>query len=114
MGHSGIMTSTAIVWLRRDLRLADTPALAAATRACKRVIPVYIHAPDEEAPWEPGAASHWWLHQSLRALQDSLRQRGARLLLRTGASLATLQELVAETGARAVYWNRRYEPAVQA
>jgi deoxyribodipyrimidine photo-lyase len=108
------MSSTAIVWLRRDLRLADNPALAAATRAYERLIPVYIHAPGEETPWEPGAASRWWLHHSLRALQDSLRQRGSHLLLRTGASLATLQELVAGTGARAVYWNRRYEPDVQA
>jgi deoxyribodipyrimidine photo-lyase len=108
------MNTTAVVWLRRDLRLTDNPALAAAAQACDRIIPVYIHAPAEEGPWEPGAASRWWLHHSLRALQDSLRQRGSRLLLRTGPSLATLQELLAVTGARAVYWNRRYEPAVQA
>jgi deoxyribodipyrimidine photo-lyase len=108
------MSSAAIVWLRRDLRLADNPALAAASRACDRIIPVYIHAPGEETPWEPGAASRWWLHQSLRALQDALRQRGSRLLLRSGASLTTLQDLLAESGARAVYWNRLYEAAVQA
>jgi deoxyribodipyrimidine photo-lyase len=107
------MSSTAIVWLRRDLRLADNPALAAAAQDCDRIIPVYIHAPDEESPWEPGAASRWWLHHSLRALQDSLRQRGSRLLLRSGASLATLQALLAASGARAVYWNRTYEPALQ-
>jgi len=108
------MSPTAIVWLRRDLRLADNPALAAAARDCDRVIPVYIHAPAEERPWEPGSASRWWLHHSLHALQDALRRRGSRLLLRSGASLATLQELLEATGARTLYWNRLYEPALQA
>ncbi len=51
--------TTAIVWLRRDLRLADNPAIHAALAEHARVLPVYIHAPEEEAPWEPGAASRW-------------------------------------------------------
>jgi deoxyribodipyrimidine photo-lyase len=109
-----VMSSTAIVWLRRDLRLADNPALTVASRTCDRIIPVYIHAPAEENPWQPGAASRWWLHHSLRALEDSLRRRGSRLVVRTGTSLAMLQELLAGSGARAVYWNRLYEPALQA
>jgi deoxyribodipyrimidine photo-lyase len=108
------MTCTAIVWLRRDLRLADNPALAAATVNCERLIPVYIHAPAEETPWEPGAASRWWLHHSLRAMKDALRERGSRLILRRGASLATLRELLAASGARVLYWNRLYEPASRA
>jgi deoxyribodipyrimidine photo-lyase len=108
------MTCTAIVWLRRDLRLADNPALAAATANCERLIPVYIHAPAEEIPWEPGAASRWWLHHSLRAMNDALRERGSRLILRRGESLATLRELVAASGARVLYWNRLYEPASRA
>jgi deoxyribodipyrimidine photo-lyase len=107
------VNSAAIVWLRRDLRLADNPALDAATRSGGRIIPVYIHAPAEEHPWEPGAASRWWLHQSLRALQTALREHGSRLVLRRGASLATLRELLASTGARTLYWNRLYEPALQ-
>ena len=49
--------STAIVWFRRDLRLADNPALNAAIRAGHQIIPLFVHAPDEEAPWAPGAAS---------------------------------------------------------
>jgi len=60
--------STAIVWFRRDLRLADNPALTAALRMHDAVLPVYVHAPEEEAPWQPGAASRWWLHHSLTAL----------------------------------------------
>ncbi|HVV70173.1 MAG TPA: deoxyribodipyrimidine photo-lyase, partial [Verrucomicrobiae bacterium] len=44
-----------LVWFRLDLRLNDQPALHAAITAGGPVIPVFIHAPDEEAPWEPGA-----------------------------------------------------------
>ncbi|HXJ55798.1 MAG TPA: deoxyribodipyrimidine photo-lyase [Verrucomicrobiae bacterium] len=104
----------ALLWLRNDLRLADNPALHAAIQDGRPVVPVFIWAPDEENPWAPGGASKWWLHQSLRALEAGLRSLGSRLILRAGASLTTLQSLVKETGAKAVFWNRRYEPAVSA
>lgn len=103
---------TAILWFRRDLRLSDNPALNAALASAERVLPVYIHAPDEAAPWGPGAASRWWLHHSLAALDRQLRARGAPLILRAGPSAATLLALATETGARAVFWNRVYEPAL--
>ena len=103
--------STAIIWFRRDLRLDDHPALQSALRAGHCIVPVYVHAPDEEAPWSPGAASLAWLRRSLRALDASLHERGSRLILREGPSLAALEQLIADTGAEAVYWSRRYEPA---
>ncbi len=99
--------TTALLWFRRDLRLADNPALAAALARCERVIPLYIDSP--ELPGE-GAASRWWLHHSLAALDADLRRRGAGLLLRRGKPLEILRELIAATGADHVYWNRRYEP----
>ena len=49
--------SVAVVWFRRDLRLADNPALAAALKSHERIVPVYVDARDDEAPWQPGAAS---------------------------------------------------------
>lgn len=107
------MKEVSLVWFRLDLRLADSPALSAALKRGV-VIPVFVHAPDEEAPWSPGGASLWWLHQSLAAFAASLREIGARLILRRGPTLATLQALLKETGATAVFWNRRYEPAVTA
>ena len=103
-----------ILWFRRDLRLDDNPALAAASSGGAPVIPVYIHAPEEEAPWEPGAASRWWLHWSLGALDASLRARGNRLRILRGPSLEALHRLAAETGARAIHWNRLYDPATRA
>ena len=100
-----------LLWLRTDLRLADHPALAAAIARGGPVIPVFVWAPDEDAPWEPGAASRWWLHQSLAALGESLAARGSRLILRQGPSADVLLGLARETGADAVMWTRRYEPA---
>lgn len=103
-------TPTTIVWLRQDLRVADQPALRrAADRG--RVVPVYIWAPEEEGDWPPGGATRWWLHHSLASLDEQLRERGSRLIIRRGPTQATLDELLEETGATAVYWNRRYEPA---
>jgi deoxyribodipyrimidine photo-lyase len=74
---------------------------------------VFVWAPDEEAPWEPGAASRWWLHHSLAALDASLRSRGSRLVIRRGPTAQALVGLARETGADAVVWTRRYEPAVR-
>ncbi|MGD9647788.1 MAG: deoxyribodipyrimidine photo-lyase [Pirellulales bacterium] len=101
----------AIVWFRQDLRLDDNPALDAAVASGGPVIPIFIHAPQEEGPWPPGAAAQWWLHQSLERLADSLATRGSRLILRQGDSLHALKQVIAETGASAVFWNRRVEPA---
>jgi len=105
------MSGGAIVWFRQDLRLKDNPALHAAVQTGQPVIPVYIWAPEEEGEWPPGAASKWWLHHSLTALAKDLESRGSRLILARGRALAVLKGLAAATGATAVYWNKRYEPA---
>jgi deoxyribodipyrimidine photo-lyase len=102
--------SLAIVWFRRDLRLVDNPALAAALEDHARVLPVYLHSPGEEAPWSPGAASKWWLHHALADLEQRLS--GRLLLLPVSDSLAALRDLIERSSAAAVYWNRLYEPAV--
>ncbi len=106
------MKSSAIVWFRRDLRLKDNPALSHAIDHHERVILVYIHAPDEEAPWQPGAATRWWLHYSLSSFQRSLTEHGGELILRSGDSLPNLISLCSESGAKDVYWNRLYDPAL--
>lgn len=102
---------TVIVWFRRDLRLSDNPALTAALNGCGRVLPVYIHAPDEEAPWQPGGASNWWLHHSLQSLDAGLRRMGAQLNVYLGATETILVRLIGEQRATRVYWNRLYDPA---
>jgi deoxyribodipyrimidine photo-lyase len=100
-----------IVWFRQDLRLKDNPALSAAVGRGGPVVPVYVLDDDGEGKWAPGAASRWWLHHSLQSLDESLRARGSRLVMARGGSLGVLRRLAKRTGAKAVYWNRRYEPA---
>ena len=102
--------TTAIVWFQQDLRLADNPALLTAVRAARHVVPVYVWSPGEDGNWAPGAAVRWWLHESLHALDASLRARGSRLVFRLGPTAQALLSLARETGATQVYWNRRHEP----
>jgi deoxyribodipyrimidine photo-lyase len=111
-GHSMTNANATIVWFRHDLRLANNPALAAAVLQGGPVIPVFIWAPEEEGRWPPGAASRWWLHQSLASLDASLRRAGSQLTFRRGPTLDALRSLAEEVGATAVFWNRRYEPAI--
>jgi len=103
----------AIVWFRNDLRLADHPALQAALDGGYVPIPVYIHAPEEEGDWAPGAAVLAWRRKSLAALDADLRKRGSRLRIFHAPTLQTLQTLAAACDAEAVFWNRRYEPAIE-
>lgn len=104
----------ALVWFRRDLRLADHPALTRARATCERLFPVFLWAPEEEGAWPEGAAARWWRHHSLTALDKALRARGSRLIRRDGPSLEGLRALIRETGATHVFWNRLYEPAARA
>jgi deoxyribodipyrimidine photo-lyase len=104
--------SPTIVWLRRDLRLVDNPALAAAAERGP-VIPVFIWAPEEDAEWAPGGAQRWWLHESLQALAGALERLDSRLVVRRGPTRDALDGLLEETGANAVFFNRLYEPAAR-
>ena len=102
--------TTAILWFRCDLRLADNPALNAAVEAGHRVQPVFVLDDRSPGEWRPGGAQRWWLHHALHALAADLEAHGAALVLRSGPTEDAIAKLVAETGAAAVYWNRLYEP----
>lgn len=99
--------TTTIVWFRRDLRLADNPALTAALESGGTLIPVYLHDPEDET----GSAARAWLQHSLKSLAMGLERLGSRLLLRMGKPADLLEALIMQTGATAVHWNRQYEPA---
>ena len=104
----------AIVWLRNDLRLADNPAIQAACDTGEPVLIVYVRDEVTEGSRPLGRASKWWLHHSLVSLQSSVDSLGGALVLRTGSGPDVIRQLVADTGASAVFWNRRYGLAREA
>ena len=101
----------AIVWFREDLRLADNPAVHAAAASGRPVICLFIH--DEVSPGLRlhGGESKWWLDKSLKALAADIAGLGGQLTVRVGAAETCLDALIDQTGAGAVYWNRRYDKA---
>ena len=99
-----------IRWFRKDLRLADNPALLEAAESGRPVAAVYILEDGDLDPWTPGGAGRWWLHHSLASLDNSLRKLGNRLILRRGRPGEILPDLAHETGAEAVHVARLAEP----
>jgi len=100
------MNAPILVWFRRDLRLADNSALHAAVQTGRPVILLYIQ--ETNAARGEGDAKNIWLHHSLVSLSEDITNRGGRLILRRGTANAVLDKLIQETGAKTVYWNRRY------
>ena len=98
---------TALLWFRQDLRLSDNPALNHALDHGYRIIPVYILDDEHAGQWKRGGASRWWLHQSLKALNMDLEQE---IVFRTGKADDIIPQLIKDTEASAVLWNRCYEP----
>ena len=96
-----------LVWFRRDLRLADHPALRKAVDNGK-VMLVYIEDTQNARPL--GGASKWWLHHSLKALAESIKDRGAKLHFFEGDPLKIIPELCTKHGLTHVYWGRQYFP----
>lgn len=99
--------STVIMWFRNDLRTHDNAALFTACQH-NNVIPLYIF--DENAGRSLGSAKKWWLHHAIQELCENIERLGGKLVLRKGNEASILKQLIAETGATTVCWNRRYEP----
>jgi deoxyribodipyrimidine photo-lyase len=96
-----------LVWFRQDLRTSDNPALQAAVKTGRPLLPVYILDDENAGESSPGAASRCWLHHSLDALDQSL---DSALYVRRGNASELLPEIVGEHGVSSVFWNRCYEP----
>jgi deoxyribodipyrimidine photo-lyase len=104
------MTETELIWFRRDLRLRDLPALHAAARA-ERTVPVFVF--DERLYRTgrfPSAPRTAFMLGCLHELDAALRERGGRLVIRTGRPETEIPKLARETGARAVHWTADASP----
>uniref|UniRef100_W5M8X3 Si:ch1073-390k14.1 n=1 Tax=Lepisosteus oculatus TaxID=7918 RepID=W5M8X3_LEPOC len=114
--RSPSMPRPVLVWIRRDLRLSDNPALVGSLELGAPVIPVFLWCPrEEEGPGVTvavGSASKYWLHHALLCFIQSLHKLGGHLVTRRVETTTqqALQSLVSETGADTLLANALYEP----
>jgi deoxyribodipyrimidine photo-lyase len=99
-----------LVWFRRDLRLQDNPALQAALRSGQPVLALYIHDPQPNDGWALGAASRWYLHHSLMALQQDLAAIGVPLICLRGAIREQMKGVLSGRPVAKLFYNRIVEP----
>ena len=104
------MSLTAIVWFRRDLRLADNRALTEALAKADGVEALFV-LPQTGVAHGPGAASRAWLGASLKALDADLAARGSALTLRDGPAVDAVAKAATECGATLVTCTRDWTPA---
>lgn len=100
-----------IVWFRRDLRLADHPALTAACEACTEVIPLFVFDEPLLQSQVFGPACVSFMLGCLEDLAESLAARGLPLQWRRGEAVDEVVNAAREWKADVVYWNRDYEPS---
>ena len=96
-----------VMWFRRDLRLSDNPALAAAVHDGP-VCALFVL--DDALRRPSGAARIAFLYRTLRALDADLRERGGRLVVRHGKPEAVVPTLAREIGASAVHVSEDFMP----
>ena len=100
----------ALWWIRRDLRLTDNQALAAAMVHADCIVPVFVLDPASlDSPYV-GDKRVAFLFGGLRQLDADLRVRGSRLVVRRGEPLAELGALLDETGATGIFAEADFSP----
>ncbi len=107
------MSSPLLVLFNGALRLSDNAALTSAVVTGQPVIPLFVHDEVSDGVRSLGAASKWWLLQSLRSLTTALGDHGSRLVIRQGNTVDVVEHLAAETEAGGVYLCRGYTPGAR-
>lgn len=90
-----------LVWLQRDLRLADHPALNDALLEAERVVIAYIHDPSQQI----GQANSVWLAHSLIAHQKAIRAKGGELVIVEGDFARCFEQLITDFNIDRVYYH---------
>ncbi len=99
------MSSRAIIWFRRDLRISDHPALLAAIAASDEIVPLFIM--DSRIASKSGSFRLAYLAESLRALDKSL---GEKLLVIAGEPSEVLKDVMSRYNATSVHVSADYTP----
>ena len=102
------MTTRAVVWFRRDLRLNDNPAWASASETAECVIALYVL--DPILLRGAGEFRRTQLFAHLHSLDDSLRPYGGRLMVRHGKAERIVPQVAAARGATLVCANADVTP----
>lgn len=110
MQQGEVAMNKSIVWLQKDFRFHDHPALMAAVER-GIVIPVFIWSEEDTEEMGEKEASLWWLYHSILSFQNKLREKGIQLIIRHGDTFAELLDIIHKTHADAVFFHERYEPA---
>ena len=100
----------ALLWLRRDLRVHDHPALLSALEAARAVVPVFVLDPRLLDGPAASANRTWFLLETLGALARDLEARGAPLVVRSGRPEEVIPAMAAEARARDVFASRDVSP----
>jgi deoxyribodipyrimidine photo-lyase len=95
--------SRGLVWFRRDLRLDDNPAWAAATSAHDEVIGLFVLEPTLMDA--AGSIRRDQLVTHLHALHDELRERGGALVVRDGPAAAAIPRVIGDGEVSALYYS---------
>lgn len=100
------MSNNAIFWFRQDFRLSDNIALTQALKNHDNVYVIYIYDKELGGKWKLGSATKWWLHHTLKALQNEVN-----INVIAGPTLLKLKEAARELKAKAIYANIVFEPS---
>ncbi|QRN82275.1 deoxyribodipyrimidine photo-lyase [Chloroflexota bacterium] len=97
-----------IWWIRRDLRLQDNPALAAAMEGAQTLIPLFILEPEMLS--KAATKRRAFLLSALADLNAQLRALGSRLILRQGPAVDALPALITDLDEARVFAQEDFSP----
>ncbi len=126
---------TTLVWFTHDLRLHDQAALHAALERGEDILPVYLAPPASQhsepctakpntsvnahitsqksvLEAQPSGAALWWLHHSLSALNQQIKQLGGELLIHQGEP-QSLIALAQKYQCQHIHFSHSHEPWLQ-
>ncbi len=100
---------TSLVWIRREMRLHDNPALFAATQRNAPCYALFVIDPHDHL----GSSSTWWLQKTLQSFQKSIAALGGSLIICKGDYLTIIQRVAKECRADTLFYSKSYEPLMR-